>query len=130
MSDRFGGGVDLVCMVLACVSRWKEMSIATSIAYHMETVMASRDTAAFLRLLPRAFLWQCFMPATNRLTFGFFKARMTWKWRYKMTQLLHAKYFSKMNYYFIGEGGGTGGDKMSDADHRMVDDVKIAVQVT
>eukprot|EP01051_Picozoa_sp_SAG22_P009761 SAG22_NODE_837_length_6911_cov_4.576629_5_plen_93_part_00 len=29
--DQFGGGVDLVCMVLACVSRWKEMSIATTI---------------------------------------------------------------------------------------------------
>eukprot|EP01051_Picozoa_sp_SAG22_P009762 SAG22_NODE_837_length_6911_cov_4.576629_6_plen_327_part_00 len=97
-------------------------------AYEMEKVMASRNTAAFLALLPRAFLWQCFMPATNRLTFGYFKARMTWKWRYKMTHLLHAKYFSKMNYYFIGEGGGTGGDKMADADHRMVDDVKISVQ--
>ena len=82
--------------------------------------MASRDTAAFMALLPRAFLWQCFMPATNRLIFGYFKSRMTWKWRYKMTMLLHDKYFRKMNYYFIGEGGGTGGDKMSDADHRMV----------
>lgn len=29
--DQFGGGTDILCMVLACASRWKEMSIATQI---------------------------------------------------------------------------------------------------
>ena len=45
------------------IRRWKEMSIATTISYHMETVMASRDTAAFMALLPRAFLWQVSIPS-------------------------------------------------------------------
>ena len=126
--SQFGGEVEFLCMIVACLSRWKEMSVATSLAYQMETVMASRDTARFLWLLPRCFLWQCFMPATNRLIFRYFQARLTWKWRYRMTEILHNSYFSNMNFYFIGDGGGVGKDKMADADHRMVDDVKQAVQ--
>lgn len=126
--SRFGGEAEFLCMVVACTSRWYEMSIATSLAYRMETVMASRNTQQFLALLPRCFLWQCVMPATNRLCFRYFQARLTWKWRYRMTNTLHGLYFSNMNYYFIGDGGGTGADKMVDADHRMVDDVKLAVQ--
>jgi hypothetical protein len=42
---------------------------------------------------------------------------------------LHDVYFQRKAYYFIGEGGGVAGKKMSDADHRITDDVKQTAQV-
>ena len=41
---------------------------------------------------------------------------------------LHGVYFERKAYYFIGEGGGVAGRKMSDADHRITDDVKQTAQ--
>eukprot|EP01048_Picozoa_sp_COSAG05_P027353 COSAG05_NODE_7941_length_753_cov_6.923547_1_plen_104_part_10 len=36
------------------------------------------------------------------------KERLNHKWRVKLTDLLHEKYFKNMNYYYIGAGGGRG----------------------
>ena len=38
--------------------------------------------------------------------YGFFQSRLTWKWRGKLTRLMHAQYFAGINYYLIGPGGG------------------------
>ena len=38
---------------------------------------------------------------------------------------MHSLYFKNKAYYFIGEGGGVGGDKLSDPDHRIVSDLSM-----
>ena len=35
----------------------------------------------------------------------YLQARLTWKWRYKLTDHVHSLYFRNKAYYFIGEGG-------------------------
>ena len=43
-----------------------------------------------------------------RLAYSYLQARLTWKWRKKLTDTIQAEYFSGLNYYLIGEGGGRG----------------------
>lgn len=45
-----------------------------------------------------------------------------------LREVLHGSYFKNKAYYFIGEGGGVAGKKLSDADHRITDDVKQTAQ--
>ena len=43
-----------------------------------------------------------------RIIYSYLQARLTWKWRTKLTNILHREYFGGINYYLIGEGGGRG----------------------
>ena len=109
-------------------------------------MLNSRDIAVFKRGLVQT-VGCAIAGAAFRLTYSYLQARLTWKWRNKLTRVCHEKYFRDMNYYFIGEGvrpqrtfrlagvklpdlgrrwqGGTGGDKMEDADNRIAEDVKL-----
>ena len=44
---------------------------------------------------------------------SYLQARLTWKWRYKLTNHVHDAYFQNKAYYFIGEGGGVKGGSLS-----------------
>ena len=44
---------------------------------------------------------------------SYLQARLTWKWRYKLTNHVHDAYFQNKAYYFIGEGGGVKGGDIS-----------------
>ena len=44
--------------------------------------------------------------AVLRIFYSYLQARLTWKWRGKLTRLMHAQYFAGINYYLIGPGGG------------------------
>ncbi|MAC31648.1 MAG: hypothetical protein CL948_09215 [Erythrobacter sp.] len=63
--------------------------------------------------------------AALRILYSYLQARLTWKWRKKLTDHVHDAYFQNKAYYFIGEGGGVKGSKMLDADHRIVEDLKV-----
>ena len=39
-----------------------------------------------------------------RVLYAYLEARLTWKWRVKLTAVLHEKYFSGMSYYLLGPG--------------------------
>ena len=45
----------------------------------------------------------------------------------KLTDKIQAEYFSGLNYYLIGDGGGRGKDKMSDADTRITEDLRQTI---
>ena len=44
--------------------------------------------------------------AVLRIFYSYLQARLSWKWRGKLTRLMHAQYFAGINYYLIGPGGG------------------------
>eukprot|EP01049_Picozoa_sp_SAG25_P007724 SAG25_NODE_648_length_6205_cov_2.314609_3_plen_107_part_00 len=66
--------------------------------------------------------------AALRILYSYLQARLTWKWRMKLTDHVHRAYFKNKAYYFVGEGGGVKGSKMLDADHRICQDLKVTAQ--
>ena len=66
-------------------------------------MLNSRDIAVFKRGLVQT-VGCAIAGAAFRLTYSYLQARLTWKWRNKLTRVCHEKYFRDMNYYFIGEG--------------------------
>lgn len=66
--------------------------------------------------------------ALLRVVYAYLEARLTWKWRGKLTRLLHEKYFAGMNYYMMGPGAKADSpDQMSDPDTRISADVNESV---
>ena len=61
-------------------------------------MLNSRDIAVFKRGLVQT-VGCAIAGAAFRLTYSYLQARLTWKWRKKLTDLFHSKYFSGFNYY-------------------------------
>ena len=64
------------------------------------------------------------------IIYNYLQQRLNWKWRKKLTDLLHEKYFANFAYYYIGAGGGRGVNKMSDPDTRITNDLSATVNAS
>ena len=94
-------------------------AILVRTARALDRTLWSRNRSEFLPRLAQATLVGLF-GAWMRILYGYLQARLTWKWRKKLTDLFHSKYFSGFNYYWLGAGGGRGLDKIEDPDLRFV----------
>ena len=92
----------------------------------LDRTLWSRNRSEFLPRLAQATLVGLF-GAWMRILYGYLQARLTWKWRKKLTDLFHSKYFSGFNYYWLGAGGGRGLDKIEDPDSRITQDLNATI---
>jgi ABC-type uncharacterized transport system fused permease/ATPase subunit len=114
-------------MVLVCLSRAAEFKLQTQVVRWMDGTLTSRNLTDFRTGLVRLAILNT-GGAGLRILYSYLQARLTWKWRQKLTDHVHNAYFQNKAYYFIGEGGGVKGSKMVDADHRIVEDLKVTAQ--
>jgi ABC-type uncharacterized transport system fused permease/ATPase subunit len=121
------GRWEAVGMVGLCLSRAYEFKLQTRAVRWMESTLTTRNLAEFKVGLVRVALLN-FGGAALRILYSYLQARITWKWRGKLTDHVHDAYFSAKAFYFIGEGGGVAGSKMIDADNRIVEDMKVTAQ--
>jgi ABC-type uncharacterized transport system fused permease/ATPase subunit len=121
-----GDEKEILAMFALCLCRGVELRLNTAVVRALDSTLANRNVADFRHgLLRGAVLWVG--GSWVRIAYSYLQARLTWKWRRKLTELLHQEYFSGMCYYLIGEGGGRGQDKMSDADTRITNDGRACV---
>lgn len=113
-------------MLAICLCRAYELRVSTEVVRALDATLASRNLVHFKAGLLKAVLVSV-GGSWLRIVYGYLQARLTWKWRRKLTNLCHDKYFDGMNYYSIGEGGAVGGNKMSDGDTRIHTDLAQAV---
>jgi ABC-type uncharacterized transport system fused permease/ATPase subunit len=120
----FAGESEIVVMFALCLVQGVELRLNTSVVRALDMTLANRNVADFRAgLLRGSALW--IGGTWVRILYSYLQARLTWKWRRKLTDLLHKQYFTGMCYYLIGEGGGRKTDRMSDADTRITNDCKI-----
>eukprot|EP01047_Picozoa_sp_COSAG01_P034196 COSAG01_NODE_2556_length_7460_cov_14.297786_8_plen_590_part_00 len=121
-----GDEKEILAMFVLCLCRGVELRLNTAVVRALDSTLANRNADDFRRgLLRGAVLW--IGGSWVRIAYSYLQARLTWKWRRKLTELLHKEYFSGMCYYLIGEGGGRGHEKMSDADTRITNDGRACV---
>eukprot|EP01052_Picozoa_sp_SAG31_P012965 SAG31_NODE_770_length_12217_cov_2.855174_1_plen_151_part_00 len=114
LSDNSGGRYEACAMVAICACRSVELHWQTSLIRVMDATLQTRDLTSFKAGLIRICTLNLF-GAALRVGYSFMQARLTWKWRNKLTGLIHGAYFQRSTFYFIGEGGGVSGNKMTDA---------------
>jgi ABC-type uncharacterized transport system fused permease/ATPase subunit len=120
------GEVEVLGMVGICLCRAWELTVTTETVRTLDSTLASRNMATFKAGLLR-YAIIAFAGSWLRIIYGYLQARLTWKWRKKLTDRLQTEYFAGLNYYLIGEGGGRGKDKMSDADTRITEDLRQTI---
>jgi ABC-type uncharacterized transport system fused permease/ATPase subunit len=126
-SEEGTGRWEAAGMVAVCLSRAAEFKLQTQAVRHMDGTLTTRNLSDFRQGLVQVAALN-FGGALLRILYSYLQARLTWKWRYKLTTHVHDAYFQNKAYYFIGEGGGVKGSKMLDADHRIVEDLKVTAQ--
>jgi hypothetical protein len=90
----------------------------TRVVRELNACLSSRDVGAFRRGLLRG-TNVALGGALLRVGYSFLQARLTWKWRVKLTRAVHERYFTSMNYYLLGAGAKAGSpDQLSDLDTR------------
>ena len=122
----FRSEAEIVGMVAICLCRAVELRLKTGVARRLAVTLVSRERGDFRIALGRMALVNL-GGSWLRILYGYLQARLTWKWRRKLTLMCHDAYFSGLNYYMIGEGGSRGQDKMSDGDTRIHTDLAQAV---
>jgi len=126
-SEEGTGRWEAAGMVAVCLSRAAEFKLQTQVVRWMDGTLTTRNLGDFRTGLVRLALLNT-GGAALRILYSYLQARLTWKWRKKLTDHVHDAYFQNKAYYFIGEGGGVKGSKMLDADHRIVEDLKVTAQ--
>jgi ABC-type uncharacterized transport system fused permease/ATPase subunit len=122
----WNGELECVGMLAISCVQMVEIRFKTRFVQLMDTTLVSRDLAAFKFGLKR-WVVLALAGAWMRIIYGYTHSRLSWKWKKKLTDLVHDKYFGGINYYLIGEGGGRGVDKMADADVRITEDLRQTV---
>ena len=117
---------EMLGMLAISLCRGLEVRLATATARTMGATLASRNLLDFRRGLLQT-VGVGLLSSWLSIGSGYLQARLTWKWKKKLTHMLHDLYFKGINYYLIGEGGGRGGDKLADADSRMTQDLNTTV---
>ena len=118
-SEEGTGRWEALGMVGVCLSRAVEFKLQTQAVRWMNGTLTTRNLDDFKKGLVQVAVLN-FGGALLRILYSYLQARLTWKWRSKLTTHVHDAYFQNKAYYFIGEGGGVKGQKMLDADHRIV----------
>jgi ABC-type uncharacterized transport system fused permease/ATPase subunit len=125
-SSIFKGESEVLGMVAICCARSWELMLTTETVRALDTTLATRSLANFKTGLLR-YAAIALVGSWLRIVYAYIQARLTWKWRKKLTDTIQAEYFSGLNYYLIGEGGGRGKDKMNDADTRITEDLRQTI---
>ena len=86
-------------MFAVTLIRGYELKLQTEVVRALDRTLSSRSVPEFSRALLRGVLISV-GGGVLRLVFGYLQARLSWKWRYKLTNLFHEKYFAGMNYYW------------------------------
>ena len=118
-----------LAMLAICGLRLIEFRMQTDVIRVLDGTLNSRNVAIFRAGLIKGTCVQ-FGGAVLSIIYGFIQSRLTWKWRYKLTNMMHNEYFKNMNYYYVGAGGGKDGLKMDDPDTRVVHDLEQTVRTT
>lgn len=126
VKDLFTKEPEMLGIGVLCACRYIELRLATSAVTALNTTLVSRSMPEFLMGL-RNMTLVSLLGSWLRIGYSYCQARLTWKWKRKLTHRLHDLYFKGINYYLIGEGGGSGGRKLSDADSRMTEDLNTTV---
>ena len=126
-SETKAGRLEACGMLAICLARAVELVLQTEAVRILDGTLNSRNLALFKVGLLRITLVS-FGGSLLQLLYSYLQARLTWKWRYRLTDHVHSLYFRNKAYYFVGEGGGVGGDKLSDPDHRIVSDLSMTAQ--
>eukprot|EP01051_Picozoa_sp_SAG22_P012765 SAG22_NODE_1357_length_4629_cov_10.880922_4_plen_178_part_00 len=103
-----------------------ELRLQTQVVFALDKTLSSRSLADFKAGMIKGTLVAC-GGSLLRLLYGYLQARLTWKWRKKLTELFHDKYFKGFNYYWLGAGGGRGMDKIEDPDARITQDLNATI---
>ena len=94
----FAGESEILAMFALCLARGIELRLNTSVVRALDTTLANRNVADFRAGLARgAALW--IGGTWVRILYSYLQARLTWKWRRKLTDLLHKQYFAGMCFY-------------------------------
>lgn len=120
------GETEVLAMLGVCLARALEVRLTTDCVRVLDSTLTSRSIITFRAGLLRYGL-VAFVGSWLRIGYGYLQARLTWKWRKKLTDKLHAEYFHGINYYLIGEGGARGADRMHDADTRITEDLRQTI---
>lgn len=106
-SSIFKGETEVLGMLAICAARSWELMLTTETVRTLDSTLASRNLATFKSGLLR-YAAIALLGSWLRIIYAYIQARLTWKWRKKLTDTIQAEYFSGLNYYLIGEGGGRG----------------------
>jgi ABC-type uncharacterized transport system fused permease/ATPase subunit len=117
------GETEVLMMLLVSLFRAVEVRFTTDCVRVLDSTLTSRSLSTFKLGLGK-FALVTFVGSWLRIGYGYLQARLTWKWRAKLTDKLQAEYFSGLNYYLISEGGARGADRMHDADTRITEDLR------
>jgi ABC-type uncharacterized transport system fused permease/ATPase subunit len=113
-------------MLLIAACRVFELKMQTDLVRQLERTLSTRNLADFKLALAQGTAVQL-GGAALRLVYSFLQSRLTWKWRHKLTAVLHDKYFDGMNYYWVGAGAGNSASRLHDPDSRITTDVSATV---
>jgi ABC-type uncharacterized transport system fused permease/ATPase subunit len=113
-------------MLAICAVRIVELMLQTHVTDVLFRTLGSRDIRMFRRGIVQSTAVSI-GAATLDIVYNWMQQRLNWKWRQKLTKVLHEKYFANMNYYFVGAGGGRGSLKMEDPDTRITQDLSQTV---
>jgi ABC-type uncharacterized transport system fused permease/ATPase subunit len=120
------GEAEAVGMLLIAALRIFELNLQTGLVRQLERTLSTRDLPTFRVALAKGAAVQV-GGAGLRLVYSFLQSRLTWKWRKKLTRILHERYFDGMNYYWVGAGAGNSGARLHDPDSRITTDVSATV---
>lgn len=120
------GETEVLAMLGVCLARAIEVRFTTDCVRILDSTLTSRNFATFQVGLLRYGVVTV-IGSWLRIGYGYLQARLTWKWRKKLTEKLQAEYFHGINYYLIGEGGARGEDQMHDADTRITEDLRQTI---
>ena len=121
------GEAEAAGMLAICVVRIFEFRMQTGIVRALNATLSSRNVTDFKAGLLRSTA-VALGGALLRIVYSYLQARLTWKWRVKLTTLLHEKYFAGNAFYLLGPGAKANSpDQMADPDTRISADLEESV---
>ena len=81
-------------MFAVTLIRGYELKLQTEVVRALDGTLSSRSVPDFKAALLRGMLISV-GGGVLRLVYGYLQARLSWKWRYKLTNLFHDKYFGE-----------------------------------
>lgn len=112
--DGEGSGLMATIFFLAGL-RTVQISFSTSVVQVLDELMNSRDVAGFKQYMLYSIITSL-CGTTVRQVWNYTSAHLVVLWRQRLTDRLHEEYFKGQAYYFLGDGGGTDGNKVKDPD--------------
>ena len=80
-------------MLAICLARAYELRLSTEVVRALDATLANRSLAAFKAGLLKAVVVSL-GGSWLRIVYGYLQARLTWKWRRKLTTMCQAQYES------------------------------------